>query len=256
MLAVDELASLKREFEVVMARFAASPALMTVAEGRITVGHYKAILREIYHYAKEDPQVQALASVYFRGKDRDTVRMFLKHAISEIGHDRMALLDMESLGEDVSAIPLTNPLPNTVALIAFPFYQIQYANPIGYLGYLYFLEHMPTAAGPLYASALVAAGIPSTALGFLNEHMTVDLAHNKLMAEYVRRLVRTESDLGAVIYAMHVTGELYAAMLWGAIQDGDAPRPVSWRSEEYLRSQDQATKSKGQYAWAPNRGAN
>jgi hypothetical protein len=138
---------IRSSFEDSIVRFHASPALQALAGGRVTLGHYKAILREIYHYSKEDPQIQALAAVYFRGDDRDSVKMFLKHAISEIGHDRMALADLAALGEDVSEVPLTNPLPTTIALTAFPFYQVQYANPIGYLGYLYFLEHMPTAAG-------------------------------------------------------------------------------------------------------------
>lgn len=227
--------TINNEFAVAMSRFAASPALRTLAEGRITLAHYKVVLREIYHYAKEDPQIQALATVYFRGDDRESVKMFLKHAIAEIGHDRMALADLEVLGEDTSLIPLTNPLPATMALTAFPFYQIQFANPIGYLGYLYFLEHMPTAAGAVYATALAAAGVPETAMGFLQEHMTVDVAHNKLMEEYLVRLVRTEADLAAVAYALHVTAELYAAMLASAIERADAPLATAVRYEEAYR---------------------
>jgi hypothetical protein len=34
----------------------------------------------------------------------------------------------------------------------------------------------------------------------------VDVAHNKLMDEYIQRLVRTEADLDAVCYAIEVTG--------------------------------------------------
>jgi pyrroloquinoline quinone (PQQ) biosynthesis protein C len=226
---------IRSSFEDSIARFHASPALQALASGRITLAHYKAILREIYHYAKEDPQIQALAAVYFRGDDRDSVKMFLKHAISEIGHDRMALADLAALGEDVSEVPLTNPLPTTIALTAFPFYQAQYANPIGYLGYLYFLEHMPTAAGRSYAEGLLRAGVPESALSFLHEHTTVDVAHNKLMDEYIQRLVRTEADLDAVCYAIEVTGDLYALMLQGAIEDAERPRRRAVRHEETAR---------------------
>jgi pyrroloquinoline quinone (PQQ) biosynthesis protein C len=227
--------ALRTVFTEAMIGFAASPAMRTLAEGRVTLHEYKSVLREIYHYAKEDPQIQALATVYFRGDDRDTVKMFLKHAISEIGHDRMALADLAALGEDVSLIPLTNPLPATMALTAFPFYQIQYANPVGYLGYLYFLEHMPTAAGSAYASALAAAGVPDTAMSFLREHVTVDVAHNRLMEEYVARLVRTEADVAAATYALHVTAELYAAMLASAIERAEAPINTAVRYEEAQR---------------------
>jgi hypothetical protein len=106
-------------------------------------------------------------------------------------------------------------------LTAFPFYQIHYHNPIGYLGYLYFLEYMPTQAGAGYMAALKAAGVPDTAMTFLHEHLTVDLAHNNLTQEYLRRLVRTEGDLSAVGYGIRVTGYLYGEMLAGAIRSVD-----------------------------------
>jgi pyrroloquinoline quinone (PQQ) biosynthesis protein C len=213
--------TLEVTFRAALGDFAKSPVMAMLAEGKIQLPHYKAVLREIYHYAKEDPQIQALASVYFRGEDRETVKMFLKHATSEIGHDLMALDDLKTLGADVSAIPKSLPLPSTIALTAFPFYQIQYHNPIGYLGYLYFLEYMPTQAGADYMSALKAAGVPANAMTFLHEHMTVDVAHNNLMQEYLKRLVRTEGDLSAVAYAIRVTGYLYGEMLAGAVRAVD-----------------------------------
>lgn len=211
--------------------------------GSIRLPHYKAVLREIYHYSKEDPQIQALASVYFRGDDRATVKMFLKHATSEIGHDLMALEDLKSLGEDVTAIPTSLPLPTTIALTAFPFYQIQYHNPIGYLGYLYFLEYMPTQAGAGYMAALKAAGVPDNAMTFLHEHMTVDVAHNNLMQEYLRRLVRTQSDASAVAYGIRVTGYLYGEMLAGAIRSVEDQFRVYPNFAEIDRSASSSTLS-------------
>jgi hypothetical protein len=153
-------AILRDTFATTMAEFNASKAVGLLNSGKVTRAHYSAILKEIYHYSKEDPQIQALAAVHLRGNDRELVRMFLKHAVSEVGHDQMALRDLEVLGEDISLIPDSNPLPATIALTAYPFYQISYHNPIGYLGYLYFLEFMPTQAGAGYRAALIHAGIP------------------------------------------------------------------------------------------------
>ena len=233
---MDASTLVDEEFRKVLSNFGASRVMTMLAQGKVTAAHYRAALREIYHYAKEDPQIQALAAVYFRGEDRATVKMFLKHATSEIGHDLMALEDMKALGEDVSQVPFTNPLPSTIALTAFPFYQIQYHNPIGYLGYLYFLEHMPTQAGVGYLAALKAAGIPDCAMTFLHEHTTVDVAHNNLMREYLRRLVRTEADLSAVVYATKVTGYLYAEMLWGAMNSVEQPFQGGMNAAESSRS--------------------
>ncbi len=208
-----------------MAEFNESPAIRFLLSGDFRVSHYKSVLRQFYHYTKENPQMQALASVYFRGADRRMVKPFMRHAISEIGHDHYALNDLAALGEEISEIPLQNPLPTTIALTAFPFYQIQYQNPIGYLGYLYFLEHMPTLHGTTYAAALVAAGVPDAALGFLKEHMSVDMVHTRLMDGYLDALVHDEADVAAVVYALQVGCTLYAQMLWGAMQQADAVAP-------------------------------
>jgi pyrroloquinoline quinone (PQQ) biosynthesis protein C len=70
---------------------------------------------------------------------------------------------------------------------------------------------------------------------FLNEHVTVDVAHNKLMEEYITRLVRTEADLAAVSYALRVTAELYGAMLSRAMDSANALPATDVRHEEALR---------------------
>jgi hypothetical protein len=72
--------------------------------------------------------------------------------------------------------------------------------------------------------------VPQEATTFLTEHMTVDVAHNKLMREYVQRLVRTETDLSAVTYAIRVTGHLYGEMLAGAIRSFEKPSAPAIRT--------------------------
>jgi pyrroloquinoline quinone (PQQ) biosynthesis protein C len=229
---MDAAAILANEFSGVMEEFNASAPVTQLLEGRLTIADYKSILQEIYHYSKEDPQIQALAAVFFRGKDRDFVRMFFKHATMEIGHDRMALDDMAALGADVSLIPATNPLPATMGLISFPFYQINYLNPVGYLGYLYFLEYMPTQQGRAYGGALARLGVPEKAMSFLKEHMEVDVGHNKLMEQYLQGLVHDTADLQAISYAMKVTARLYSEMLAGAIRQAREPRDYGVAAHE------------------------
>lgn len=219
-------ARLRQAFQGVMADFSQTPVMRQLLTGHLTVKHYKQILRQIYHYTRDNPQIQALAAVHFRGTDRDAVRMFFRHASSEIGHDQMALNDLASLGEDVSSIPIENPLPETAAFNAFVFHLIQHANPVGYLGYLYFLEFLPTSSGAAYMDILERTGIPRAAMTFLAEHTTVDVHHNRLMEQYAERLIRDQDDFDAVVYAMRATARLYAAMLQAAIEQAD--HPTNW----------------------------
>ncbi len=118
----------------VEARFMSSQPIRRLTDGSVGVEHYASYLRETYFYTRENPQIQAVATAWFRGADRQMVQAFLKHALSEVGHDHMALNDMAALGYDVSCIPDENPLPTTVPLISFPYYAIQYRSPISYLG--------------------------------------------------------------------------------------------------------------------------
>jgi pyrroloquinoline quinone (PQQ) biosynthesis protein C len=209
---------IRAAFRETMAQFEKTEVIQLLLSGQLSVGHYKSILCQVYHYTKENPQLQALAAVAFRGDDRELVRQFLGHAISEIGHDKLALNDFCYLGGDASGIPRQYPLPATTALTSFGFYCIQQRAPIGYLGYLYFLEFMPTSNGNNYANLLRLAGIPSEAMTFLRDHTTIDIAHNRLMERYLVALVRTQSDASAIIYAIRCTGYLYSQMLVAAIK--------------------------------------
>lgn len=217
---------LHQVFQDVIAEFSRSPAMRRLGQGDFTAAHYRQVLRQTYHYTRDNPQIQALAAVHFRGTDRDAVRMFFRHASSEIGHDAMALADLASLGEDVTDIPYENPLPETAAFNAFVFHVIQHGNPVGYLGYLYFLEFLPTSQGAAYMDILERLGIPRSAMTFLAEHTTVDMHHNRLMERYVERLIHSQDDFDAITYTMRATARLYAAMLLAAIDQAD--NPSSW----------------------------
>jgi len=212
---------LQGAFQAVEHKFMASPPIQRLRRGDVTLAHYASYLRETYFYTREDPQIQALCTAWFRGSDRELVKPFLQQATSEIGHDQLALDDLRSLGFDTDAISRENPLPLTTALISFPFYAIQYRWPISYLGYLYFLEFLPTSRGADIAAALSSIGVPAESMSFLHEHRTVDVHHNRLMERYANEMVRTEGDLAEVTYAMEVTGRLFEGMLAGAFEAAD-----------------------------------
>jgi hypothetical protein len=223
---------LQSEFQPVLHRFMNSSAMRHLANGLLTIEEYKSFLTQVYFYAREDPQLQALATVYFRGRQRDFVKAFYSHASSEIGHEQLALNDLQTLGADVSATPYRNALPATTALTGFAFHQIYNGNPLGYLGYLYFLEFVPTQAGPTIAQSLSNAGVPEAATTFLRDHIEIDVAHNRLMTRYADSMLKSDADIEAVVYAMKTTGYLYAAMIGEAIADVAAPMDTGWNWAE------------------------
>lgn len=211
-------------FQEPSAAFMQSGGIQKLAEGKLTVAHYAQLMRQIFHQARENPQLQALATVHFRGPQRAMVSPFYRHAISEIGHDQLALNDFVACGGNAQLMPIENPHPATSAVTAFAFHQIQFGNPVGYLGYLFFLEFLPTTQGVGLMHALKATGVPDNAFTFLQDHVTVDEGHNKAMEKYCAALVKTNKDLAAVTYALKATGYLYTQMIEAAIDMADEPR--------------------------------
>jgi len=227
---------IKCAFVGVADRFNHSIPAIRLGNGQLEVKHYQSLLRQIFHQARENPQIQALATVYFRGYQREAIQAFYRHAVSEIGHDQLALNDLAATGVNVEKIPYENPLPATSAVTAFAFYQIYNRNPVGYLGYLFFLEFLPTSQGTTYIDLFKKIGVPAKAFTFLTDHTIVDQGHNKAMERYCDQLVRDASDLESVIYALRTTGYLYEKMVDAAFQWADDPFDYGTSSAELLEA--------------------
>jgi pyrroloquinoline quinone (PQQ) biosynthesis protein C len=229
---------LKATWGRVEAKFMTSDPIRRLAAGSLTIDHYAAYLRETYFYTRENPQIQAWSTAWFREESRDMVKMFLKHSISEVGHDQLALNDLESMGYHSEGIPSENPLPGTIALTAFAFYGIQFRSLYTYLGYLYFLEFLPTSKGRDLANALRNIGVPERSLSFMQEHNTVDLHHNQLMRVYADKMLQKPEAEREVAYAMEATGDLYRGKLSGAFEAVDSGSLFSLRCHSDLRSKE------------------
>ncbi len=223
---------LKDEFDLAAKDFLQSPPLIRVFQEDITLEHYKSLLRQLFHQVRDNPQVMILASVYFKGDQREVVKSLCKHAVSEMGHDELARNDLRMLGDDVETLPYENPLPSTMALLSFAFYQVTNLNAVGLLGYVFFLEFLATAQGGVFVEKLSKLGIPKPAMSFIMDHTEFDVAHNRLMEEYVDKLVVSEEEFDSVVYSMKVTADLYAKMIQGAFDQVDNPKDWGLSSVE------------------------
>lgn len=195
-----------------------SRAFTLLGSGELTRRQYAAMLRQVFHCVRDNPQMVALATNRFRGEQRTMVKKFLRHAASEVGHDELALQDMAAVGEDISGVPFERPQPATFALIASVFHTVEHHEPVAILGYMFHLEYTATQLGGGYIAALTKAGFPPESMTFLAEHAEVDVAHCKLIEEYCEVLLRTPEQLQAALYVQRLTAELYASMLDQAIE--------------------------------------
>jgi pyrroloquinoline quinone (PQQ) biosynthesis protein C len=204
-----------------------------LADGTLTLAHYKILMREIYYNSRGNPQSFALMAAHLKGNKRDLSPKIFRHCLAEYHHHELALQDLRNLGVDVTEIPHRRPLPTTEALIAFAVYQVQHSNPLGYLGYLYHLEMIPAGNGAGILKALRGIGVPDNALVFIEEHAKVDVTHTKWLEGYLLESIETEEDIEAVIHGAQGTARLHGVMLQGILdataKTGDwtgAPAPT------------------------------
>lgn len=186
-------------------------------EGSLDVRHYQALLRETYYNTRENPPSFALMAWHLKGRKRDLAKRIYRHSSAEHGHHELALDDLRALGADVSGIPEGRPLPTTEALIAFAVYHVQHRNPLAYLGYVYHLEMLPAALGPVLIDQLKAIGVPPEAMSFLTEHVQADEGHTRWMADYLKETVDSRDDFDAVRHGAVATSKLHGLMLEGVV---------------------------------------
>lgn len=192
-----------------------------LAAGDLGLSHYKGFLIETYHNAGLNPQLQAYASLYIRGRPRDTFKKFFQHAISEIGHDLLALADLEIVGVPSEEVLASRPLPETSAFFANAVYNIQRRGAVSYLAYLFHLEYTPTKNGPQIMALLSSKGVPASAMTFLEEHSTVDFNHLKLMKGYMDNIVTNDEEKIVFSECLHDTIVLHHRMLEAAFENGE-----------------------------------
>ena len=189
--------------------------------GALGLPHYVGFLFETYHNAGLNPQLQGYATLYFEDKTRDVVKKFFQHGISEIGHDLLALSDLEHLGIEREFVVNSRPLPTTKAFFANTLYDLQKYGPPAYLAYLFHLEYSPVTNGHAIMAMLKSKGIPEAALSFLHEHSTVDVNHLKLMKTYMDSLVVTKNQREIFFNSLKEVVILHSRMLEGAFENGE-----------------------------------
>lgn len=192
-----------------------------LSAGELGLPHYKGFFFETYHNAGLNPQLQAYATLFIEGRPRDAFKKFFQHAISELGHDLLAIEDLEALGVQREMVLASRPLPETRAFFANTVYNIQSRGPAAYLSYLFHLEYTPTQNGPAIMGLLKAKGVPDQALSFLHEHATVDVNHLKLMRTYLAEVVRTDAERELFLECLRECVVLHTRMLEAAFENGE-----------------------------------
>lgn len=135
----------------------------------------------------------------------------LQKARDEQGHDRLALLDIQSIGYKAEAVVKTLLIPpNAVDLVNYLTQTAQVSDPIGCVGYSYAMERIATGIKEKHiqsVEALLPQGIHATRCLRTHSSLGADVKHVEETVEVIARLVPEERLRVAI--ACYETALLY-----------------------------------------------
>lgn len=164
-----------------------------------------------YHLTHSTSRLMEEAAQLFAAGGRETLAQWAtQKAIEERGHDRLALLDIQSLGYKAEAVVEALVPPSAKVLLDYFTRSVQASDPIRCMGYSYTLERLALAIGEEYIQAVEALLPPGTsATRCLRVHSGVgsDVEHVEETVALVAGL--TPEERTRIAIACYETALLY-----------------------------------------------
>ena len=211
----DLIQRLDAVLDVAVAQLERSKFYRDITAGERVRELYVAYLREAYHYVRLTSSFTPLAA---RRMDPELLGMrqwILHHSADEMGHELMALKDLEILGIPKEQTRASEPRPGTWAWVHFFHYQVTQRPPFAAMGVLYFLEGMAAKLAPIVSGKVLGAlsGNEKRAITFFREHGTLDTAHTAEQRDMLAKFCTRSEDQEVVSETIKLAGHIKRYML-------------------------------------------
>lgn len=172
---------------------------------------YRDLMLQVYHYSRHNSMNQAVAA--FVPAPEGLLKFVYRHAAEELGHERMVINDLRSVGllddeADLSAAPL----PATEALIGYLYYVALRYGPVARLGYSFWAEGVYGHIQAPFQKICSDLQLGSRNTTFFGSHAQADEAHIQQVEEAIERFALTPADRAAVsqvaVTTLSLTGQL------------------------------------------------
>ena len=164
-----------------------------------------------YHSTHSTPVLMEEASIHFAAQGNKNLAAWAKQkAVEETGHDRLALLDIQSLGYRAQALVQAYTSPSAKSLSDYFVSTVEDPNPIRVVGYSYTLERISLAVKERHIraiEAIIPSGMKATRCLRVHSSIGSDVEHVdealEMMAEltsaqrsqYCDRLLRNSKNI-------------------------------------------------------------
>ncbi len=149
-----------------------------------------------YHSSRHTTRLMEEARDRFAASGRESLAQWAaQKAREEAGHDRLALLDIQSMGYDAEAV-VQALVPSPIqALVDYFFQSVQTTDPIGCVGFFYTAERLGTFQGEEYiqsVQALLPQGTHATRWLRIHTGVGAEVKHVEETLEVVAQLTPQE----------------------------------------------------------------
>jgi pyrroloquinoline quinone (PQQ) biosynthesis protein C len=180
---------------------------------------------QVYHYTRFNSINQAACAFSADPGQTTLLRFVYKHALEELGHEKMVLRDLESIAALPASLPA--PLPPTQALIAYLNDVAIRLGPIARLGYSYWAEEVYGHIQPILNKFRVDLGLKDEQMTFFVAHSTIDEKHSEEVRLAMQRAVKTDEERAQIKevarVTLYLTGQLLEESLLEYERLVDAP---------------------------------
>jgi pyrroloquinoline quinone (PQQ) biosynthesis protein C len=159
---------------------------------------YRSLMVQIFHYTRHNSINQAVAALRALPEETELLRFAYGHAREELGHERMVLRDLKSIGFLAEEEVTEAPLPATDALINYLYGVALREGPVARLGYSYWAESAYRQINPLLLAARDSLALADENLTFFVAHAEIDSRHAEQVRSVLRRAVTTPERAEAV----------------------------------------------------------
>lgn len=157
---------------------------------------YRDLMLQVYHYSRHNSMNQAVAA--FVPAPEGLLKFVYRHAAEELGHERMVIHDLKSIGLFEESDLAQTPLPATEALIGYLYSVSLRYGAIARLGYSFWAESVYGHIGPGLAKISQDLGLTSKNFTFFGSHAQADVAHQQQVEEAIARYATTAEEQALV----------------------------------------------------------
>jgi pyrroloquinoline quinone (PQQ) biosynthesis protein C len=162
---------------------------------------YEGYIRAAYHFVVNTSSFTPLAARRMDPKHLKIRKWILEHSAEEMGHELMAVKDLERLGHDREKIMSESAPIGVVMWASFFHYKVTIDDPFAAFGVLYFLEGLAESLAPQLLPNIMNAleGDEKKAITFLREHGELDADHLSEQKELLIKSNLTQQDQDTII---------------------------------------------------------